>query len=204
MTHLMDPWQQLGFLYPKQQRISKVEHLKFWRHPAILVLILPSQGKRIWTPDELRIVQVVADQLAVALSHAAMFEKLQLTRDHLTNQNKALRRARQDALMASQARHLFKVVINHEMRTPLHSISAASSLLQARSTSSEQRVIVDMLARSCNLLSSFLKDAMDWSHLEDAHLVLELHPFQLPLMLKEAENLSKHMCVTNGHHFVLS
>eukprot|EP01018_Ginkgo_biloba_P022441 Gb_27162 [translate_table: standard] len=165
---------------------------------AILVLVLPSEGERAWTSNELEIVEVVVDQVAVALSHAAVLEESQQMRDQLVDQNKALQQARQDAMMASQARSSFQLVMNHEMRTPMHSISALSSILQAGTLSNKQRVIVDMLAKSSSLLSTLVNDIMDFSHTEDSNLVLELQSFQLPCMLKEAANLTKHMCRTKG------
>ncbi|KAF8759168.1 hypothetical protein HU200_010555 [Digitaria exilis] len=50
---------------------------------AILVLTLPNDGSLGWGRRELEIVEVVADQVAVALSHAAVLEESQLMREKL-------------------------------------------------------------------------------------------------------------------------
>lgn len=50
---------------------------------AILVLVLPSDNARVWSYQELEIVKVVADQVAIALSHAAVLEESQLMREKM-------------------------------------------------------------------------------------------------------------------------
>lgn len=69
---------------------------------AILVLILPAGEPRSWSNQELEIIKVVADQVAVALSHAAILEESQLMREKLGERNRALQQARRNAMMASQ------------------------------------------------------------------------------------------------------
>ncbi|XP_024014823.1 ethylene receptor 2 isoform X2 [Eutrema salsugineum] len=75
---------------------------------AILVCVLPSGQPRDWTYQEIEIVKVVADQVAVALSHAAVLEESQLMREKLAEQNRALQMAKRDALRASQARNVLQ------------------------------------------------------------------------------------------------
>ncbi|KAL0433437.1 UNVERIFIED_CONTAM: Ethylene receptor 2 [Sesamum latifolium] len=48
---------------------------------AILVLVLPGGQGRSWSIQELEIVEVVADQVAVALSHASVLEESQIMRE---------------------------------------------------------------------------------------------------------------------------
>ncbi|KAJ6723389.1 ETHYLENE RESPONSE SENSOR 1 [Salix koriyanagi] len=106
---------------------------------AVMVLILPTESNRKWRDHELELVEVVADQVAVALSHAAIIEESMGARDQLMEQNVALKSARREAEMAMHARNDFLVVMNHEMRTPMHAIIALSSLLLETELTSEQR-----------------------------------------------------------------
>ncbi|KAI5399869.1 hypothetical protein KIW84_057088 [Lathyrus oleraceus] len=69
---------------------------------AILVLIFPAGEPRSWSNQELEIIKVVADQVAVALFHAAILEESQLMREKLGKRNRALQQARRNAMMASQ------------------------------------------------------------------------------------------------------
>ncbi|KAL3684306.1 hypothetical protein R1sor_002328 [Riccia sorocarpa] len=168
---------------------------------AILVLVLPSESGRQWRPHELEMVEVVADQVAVALSHAAVLEDSQRTRDKLVEQNKALQQARQEAETAIRARNDFLAVMNHEMRTPMHAIIALSSLLQEGNLTMEQRAMVDTVVKSSSLLSTLINDVLDFSRLEDGSLILEMAPFDLPTVLREAGNLAKPMARGKGLDF---
>lgn len=140
-------------------------------------------------------------QVAVALSHAAVLEDSQRTRDKLVEQNTSLQRARQDAETAIRARNDFLAVMNHEMRTPMHAIIALSSLLQEGHLSQDQRSMVDTVVKSSSLLSTLINDVLDFSRLEDGSLHLEMRPFDLPTVLREADNLAKPMAKGKGLEF---
>ncbi|KAK1362384.1 hypothetical protein POM88_046858 [Heracleum sosnowskyi] len=73
------------------------------------------QGNGMFMRWEL--VEVVADQVAVALSHAAILEESMRARDLLMEQNISLDHlARREAETAIRARNDFLAVMNHEMR----------------------------------------------------------------------------------------
>lgn len=116
-------------------------------------------------------------------------------------QNTSLQRARQDAETAIRARNDFLAVMNHEMRTPMHAIIALSSLLQEGHLSQDQRSMVDTVVKSSSLLSTLINDVLDFSRLEDGSLHLEMRPFDLPTVLREADNLAKPMARGKGLEF---
>ncbi|OAY45902.1 ethylene receptor isoform X1 [Manihot esculenta] len=158
---------------------------------ALMVLMLPSDSARQWHAYELELVEVVADQVAVALSHAAILEESMRARDLLMEQNVALDLARREAETAIRARNDFLAVMNHEMRTPMHAIIALSSLLQETELTSEQRLMVETVLRSSNLLATLINDVLDLSRLEDGSLQLELGTFNLHVVFREVVNLIK-------------
>ncbi|KAM0951162.1 putative histidine kinase [Dioscorea sansibarensis] len=158
---------------------------------AVMVLILPSDSARKWHVYELELVEVVADQVAVALSHAAILEESMRARDLLMEQNVALDLARREAEMAIRARNDFLAVMNHEMRTPMHAIIALSSLLLETELTPEQRLMVETILKSSNLLSTLINDVLDLSKLEDGSLELEIGPFNLHTIFREVINLIK-------------
>ncbi|XP_039113917.1 probable ethylene response sensor 1 [Dioscorea cayenensis subsp. rotundata] len=161
------------------------------RSYAVMVLILPSDSARKWHVYELELVEVVADQVAVALSHAAILEESMRARDQLMEQNVALDLARREAEMAIRARNDFLAVMNHEMRTPMHAIIALSSLLLETELTPEQRLMVETILKSSNLLSTLINDVLDLSKLEDGSLELEIGPFNLHTVFREVINLIK-------------
>ncbi|CAL0303184.1 unnamed protein product [Lupinus luteus] len=169
---------------------------------AILVLILPSEEPRSWSNQELEIIKVVADQVAVALSHAAILEESQLMREKLEEQNRALQQAKMNALKASQARTSFQKVMSDGMRKPMHTILGLLSIIQDGNMNSEQKLIVDSMLRTSNVLSNLVNDAMDNSR-DDGIFPVEIRSFGLHAMIKEAACLAKCMCVYRGLDFMV-
>ncbi|AQK63659.1 ethylene receptor1-14 [Zea mays] len=158
---------------------------------AIMVLMLPSDSARKWHVHELELVEVVADQVAVALSHAAILEESMRARDLLMEQNVALDLARREAEMAIRARNDFLAVMNHEMRTPMNAIIALSSLLLETELTPEQRLMVETVLKSSNLLATLINDVLDLSKLEDGSLELEIKAFNLHAVFKEVMGFIK-------------
>ncbi|KAF5180965.1 Ethylene receptor [Thalictrum thalictroides] len=165
---------------------------------AILVLVLPNSEGRMWNHQDLEIIEVVADQVAVALSHAAVLEESRLMRDQLAEQNRALQQARKDAMMASQAKNSFQKVMSHGMRRPMHSILGLLSMIQQENLGSEQKIIVDTMVKSSSVLSILINDVMELSTKDNGRFPLEMRSFGLHSMIKEAVCLAKCLCVYSG------
>ncbi|CAD6343951.1 unnamed protein product [Miscanthus lutarioriparius] len=128
---------------------------------AIMVLMLPSDSARKWHVHELELVEVVADQVAVALSHAAILEESMRARDLLMEQNVALD-------LAQERLRWLSVLL-----TP------------------EQRLMVETVLKSSNLLATLINDVLDLSKLEDGSLELEIKAFNLHAVFKEVMSFIK-------------
>lgn len=168
---------------------------------AILVLVLSSASSRSWSSHEMEIVEVVADQVAVALSHADVLEESQLMRKKLSEQNLALQQARKDAMMASQARDSFQKVMSHGMRRPMHSILGLISMFQEENLNFEQKIIIDTMAKTSSVISTLINDAMEISTKDNGRFSLEMRSFELHSMIREAACLAKCMSVYKGFTF---
>ncbi|KAJ8623788.1 hypothetical protein MRB53_032318 [Persea americana] len=168
---------------------------------AILVLVLPNVDSRSWSYQELEIVEVVADQVAVAISHAAVLEESQLMREKLAEQNRVFQQAKRDAMMASQARNSFQKVMSHAMRRPMHSVSGLLSVMQLENLGPDQRLIVDAMAKTSSVVSTLINDVMEISTVDNGTLSLQMKSFRLHPMIKEAACLAKCICVFKGFDF---
>ncbi|KAJ9154196.1 hypothetical protein P3X46_027558 [Hevea brasiliensis] len=168
---------------------------------AILVLVLPGSQPRSWTNQELEIIKVVADQVAVALSHAAVLEESQLMREKLEEQNRALQQAKMNAMMASQARTAFQKVMSDGMKRPMHSILGLISMMQDGNLSTEQQILVDAMMKTSNVLSTLINDVMEISTKDSGRFPLEMRSFRLHATIKEAACLAKCLCVYRGFGF---
>ncbi|XP_030456814.1 ethylene receptor 2-like [Syzygium oleosum] len=170
---------------------------------AILVLVLPGGEPRTWSNQELEIIKVVADQVAVALSHAAILEESQLMREKLEEQNRALQQARRNAMMASQARSSFQKVMNDGLKRPMHTITGLLSVMQDESLNADQRIIGDAMARTSTVLANLINDVVDMSTKNSGRFPLEVRPFSMHNMIREAACLAKCLCIYKGFGFEL-
>ncbi|KAG1354895.1 ethylene receptor 2 [Cocos nucifera] len=168
---------------------------------AILVLVLPRDDSRVWSSQELEIVEVVADQVAVALSHAAVLEESQLMRDKLMEQNRTLLHAKQSAMMASEARNSFQRAMSQGMRRPIYSILGILSMMQQEKLSQEQRLVVDTMAKTGSVISTLINDVINTSTIDSERLSLVMRPFQLHSMIKEAASVARCLCDCRGFGF---
>ncbi|ESW17825.1 hypothetical protein PHAVU_007G271700 [Phaseolus vulgaris] len=162
---------------------------------AVLVLILPVTEPKSWSTQELEIIKVVADQVAVALSHAAILEESHLMREKLEEQNRALQVEKINAMRANQARAAFQKVMSSGMGKPMHSILGLLSVMQEEKLKREQKLIVDCMFRTSTVMSNLLND--------DGRFPLEMKPFGLHAMVKDAACFARFMCVYRGLAFVV-
>ncbi|GER24712.1 ethylene receptor [Striga asiatica] len=159
------------------------------RSYAVMVLVL--SGVRKWREHELELVEVVVDQVAVALSHAAIMEESTRAHDQLVQHNTALDLARQEAETAVRARNDFLAVMNHEMRTPMHAIISLCSLLLEAELNPQQRIMIETILKCSNLLATLINDVLDLSRLEDGSLALDSKIFDLQAAFRDVFNLVK-------------
>ncbi|KAI3442050.1 Ethylene receptor [Psidium guajava] len=169
---------------------------------AILVLVLPGGEPRSWNNQELEIIKVVADQVAVALSHAAILEESQLMREKLEEQNRALQQAKRNAMMASEARRSFQKVMNDGLKRPMHTMSGLLSIMQDESLNADQRIIGAM-ARTSTVLANLINDVVDMSTKNSGRPPLEVRSFSMHDMIREAACLAKCLCIYKGFRFEL-
>lgn len=101
------------------------------------------------------------------------------SRDQLMEQNVALKLAQREAETAIHARNDFLAVMNNEMRTPMHAIIALSSLLLETDLTPEQRVMIETVLKSSNILATLITDVLDLSRLEDGSLKLDIGTINL-------------------------
>ncbi|XP_069149213.1 ethylene receptor 2-like [Solanum lycopersicum] len=95
---------------------------------AFMILLVISNANDDWTYNEIEIVEVVADQVVVALSRATVLEELM--RKKLEARNGLLQQAKKNTVKASQTRNSFKKVMNNGMIRPMQSILSLLSILQ--------------------------------------------------------------------------
>jgi ethylene receptor len=92
--------------------------------------------------------------------------------------------------MAICARNDFLTVMNHEMQTPMRAIISLSSLLLETKLTAEQRLMIETILKSSDLLETLTNDVLDISKLGDGSLELEIAPFNLHATFTDVSALS--------------
>lgn len=98
----------------------------------------------------------------------------------------AMRKARDAAERASQAKSDFLANISHEIRTPLNGVMGMADLLLRSDLSKEQASMAATIKSSSDSLLSVLNDILDFSKIENGKMYLDPTPFSLRDMVFDA------------------
>ena len=135
---------------------------------SIGVLYLENQlAENAFTPDRVRVLQLLSSQIAISVENARLFERAQ------------------DSI---RQREEFLSVASHELQTPLAALQlAVQGLLHGAQPASGQRIerAVGVAARQTERLSTLIDELLDLSRIRAGHLTMYLELVDLSALVRE-------------------
>ncbi|BAC09383.1 two-component sensor histidine kinase [Thermosynechococcus vestitus BP-1] len=123
-----------------------------------------------WTPEDLSLLKTIADQCALAIHQAQLYQQVQELNADLERQVRArtaeLEQKMQELERLNAIKDDFLSTVSHELRTPMANMKMAIHMLKQFATDDRQKRYLDILANECNRETELINDLLDLQRLE--------------------------------------
>lgn len=126
------------------------------------VVRVSTREPRSFSPEHIRLLEIVADRMAGSLARTWLFE--------------AERRAREEAERARAARDEVLSIVSHDLRNPVSTVAMSVALLrdpELRLSDADRRAQLDVIARSAERMSRLIRDLLDVARIEQGRLTID-------------------------------
>ncbi len=167
-VHQIEDWLPNPILPETQSEIAVPITMK-----GQVIGVLDVQSNEIidWSKNEADLLRLLANQIAVALTNAHLFEKAT--------------KARENADAANRAKSVFLANMSHELRTPLNGILGYTQILKRRSDLDTSITNgLDIIEQSGEHLLTLITDVLDIAKIEAGKMELQPADIHLPSFLK--------------------
>ncbi len=139
--------------------------------------------------DDLALLATLADQTAVALENARLYDDLRIRNEENERLNQQLTTANIELSRIGQAKSDFIDIASHELRTPLTQVTGYNEMLgeMIGTDSLEQTVGVEMTDRvrqAADRLEKIVATMLDVSRIDTETLALDISPVRISIILQ--------------------
>jgi signal transduction histidine kinase/pSer/pThr/pTyr-binding forkhead associated (FHA) protein len=125
---------------------------------------------REWNIDERGLVKTIADQCAIAIHQAQLYQKVQDLNADLERQvqerTAQLQQKMQELERLNSLKDDFLSTVSHELRTPMSNIKMAIHMLNHFPLEQRQKRYIDILEAECERETELINDLLDLQRLE--------------------------------------
>lgn len=133
------------------------------------------QPEREFTPGEVKLVEMIAGQIAGVIENTRLFDEAQQARKNAENANKA--------------KSEFLANMSHEIRTPMNAVLGFTELLSGLITEPVQKSYLEAIKSGGKSLITLIDDILDLSKIEAGKMKIQYEPVIPYLIFKETENI---------------
>lgn len=186
--------------------VAPGENNKLWG-----VLVVHSCGaKRLWQESEAQLLQQIANQLAIAIQQAKLFDRLQqeLTerqqaQQQLTERNQQLAVSNEELARATRLKDEFLANMSHELRTPLNAILGMTEGLQEKvfgQINDRQLKALQTIEGSGSHLLELINDILDVAKIESGQIELDIIPISVAPLCQSSLAFIKRQALKKRIH----
>ena len=149
------------------------------------VLHVGSVHSRMFRRDEVELLQLAGDRVALAIERAVVHD--------------AERRARAEAEAAARTMDDFLATVSHELRTPLTPILSWTHMLRGGKLGADQAArALAVIERNVKLQARLIDDLLDVSRIMSGKVHMEMRPVELPAVVEAEVEVVRPAAETKG------
>lgn len=141
--------------------------------------------RHFFTSDELLVIQLLANQAAIAIKNAQLYAAVQY---------------------ANEAKSEFVSIVSHELKVPMTSIRGYARLLTmegAEALSGQQREFVDVILNNVERMTNLVSDLLDSARIQSGRIRLAPRPVPLSTIVQEALPTVRTEIETREHELIV-